>query len=54
MKRTIRAKKLNVEEHTKAYPKLTFDYDEEKAYLDETEMDLNPPDEEIKMILMKF
>ena len=45
MKRTIRAKKLNVEEHTKAYPKLTFDYDEEKAYLDETEMDLNPPDE---------
>lgn len=48
MKRTIRAKKLNVEEHTKAYPKLTFDYDEEKAYLDETEMDLNPPDEEIK------
>lgn len=48
MKRTIRTKKLNIEQHTKAYPKLTFDYDEEKAYLDEKEMDLNPADNEIK------
>lgn len=48
MKRSIRAKKLNIEQQTKAYPKLTFNYDEEKAFLNGNELDLNPSSEEVK------
>lgn len=44
----ILAKKFTVNNITEEYPSLTFDYLQQKAFLNGNEMDLNPPTEEIR------
>lgn len=44
----ILAKKLSIRDVTENYPSLTFDYLEQKAFLNNKELDLNPSAEEIR------
>jgi len=47
-KRKEDQKQLRIDEVTKAYPTLTFNYEESKAFLNEEEMNLRPSEEEIR------